>query len=488
MTISARPARSTILAAGAAIALACAALAAPPVAEKADMPKEQAIQYADALSAAFRHAADSITPSVVKIATKETRKGQVIQTPFGPMGGGQQQRAGVGSGFVFDAQGHIITNNHVVEGAQEIEVIFEDGTRIDAKVIGTDPETDLAVVKVDPESVTSGTLHPAALGDSDAARVGDWVLAVGSPLDLEETVTAGIISATGRKTGILRGRGYESFIQTDAAINPGNSGGPLVNLRGEVIGINSNIKTTSGGSVGLGFAIPTSMARDIITQLVETGSVKRGYLGIGLSDVSQENAVLLGLPPTTRGTLVTTVEEGSPAEKAGVQKDDVITGINGSAVRDSDDLRLKVARIRPGAKAELAILRDKSKQTISIEVGDRSKSASVADAEGGPILRSLGLGVAPAPAATLRQQNITGGGVAVVSVRQGSTADDAGFAEGDIILTINNLRVTDPASLGALLQRAAASGTPNLRLTFGVLTAQGEQERKTLRLPPTSGR
>ncbi len=487
MTSPARAPRTILLAAGAALAIASAALAAPPVAEKADMPKEQAIQYADALSAAFRYAADAITPSVVKIATKETRKGTVM-TPFGPMGGGSQQRSGVGSGFVFDAKGHIITNNHVVEGAQEIEVIFEDGTKVDAKVVGTDPETDLAVVKVEPDSVTSGTLHPAAIGDSDAARVGDWVLAVGSPLDLEETVTAGIISATGRKTGILRGRGYESFIQTDAAINPGNSGGPLVNLRGEVIGINSNIKTTSGGSVGLGFAIPTSLARDVATQLVENGSVKRGYIGITLADVDQSNTALLGLPPATRGVIVTSVETDSPADKAGLQKDDVITAVNGSSVRDSDDLRLKVARIRPGSKAELAVLRDKSKQTISIEVGDRSKSTTIADAEGGPILRSLGLGVAPAPAAALRQQNITGGGVAVVSVRQGSPAEDAGFSEGDIILTINNLRVSDTASLGALLQRAAASGTPNLRLTFGVLTAQGDQERKTLRLPPTNGR
>lgn len=456
-------------------------------AEPTEAAVAKAIEQAEALSSAFRHAAAKARPSVVQIRSSQTV--QVREwNPFGPMFGGdprgggtrEQKRSGLGSGVILDREGHILTNNHVIQDADELIVVFEDQTEAEATVVGADPQTDVAVIKVDHKKM-SDAVHPATIGDSDTMQVGDWVIAVGSPLELEETVTAGIVSATGRKAGILRNSrgqpGYESFIQTDAAINPGNSGGPLLNLRGEVIGLNSAIKSTSGGSVGLGFAIPTSMFRDIVEQLLEGGAVKRGYLGVNIADLTPEAAQLLGVDENIRGAVIGFVQEGSPADKAGIQKNDIVTEINGEAVRDGDDLRLKIARVRPGKTADLRVLRDSKPLDFRVEVGDQAKTAGA--------FNSLGFAVEEVDPKVVRELKLREqGGAQVSDVRPGSVAEKAGLETGDIILAINNLRVSDSESLAQFLARAQ----PGMRIILDVTSAQGEMSRKVLRVPNTQGR
>ncbi len=467
------------------IAPAWAADKAPQQVAPPDPATSRAIEHAEALSMAFRHAAAMARPSVVQV-----RSTQVVQVrewnPFGPMfgnpGGGtrEQQRSGLGSGVILDREGHILTNNHVIAGADSLEIVFEDGSKAEAEVIGADPQTDVAVVKVDPAQM-SDAVRPATIGDSDSMQVGDWVIAIGSPLELEETVTAGIISATGRRPEIIRNNrgqaGYESFIQTDAAINPGNSGGPLVNLRGEVIGINSAIKSTSGGSVGLGFAIPTTIFRDVTDQLLENGSVKRGYLGVNIAKFTPEAAQLLGVDASLRGALIGFVQEGSPAAAAGLEKNDIVTEINGEAVRDDDDLRFKIAKIRPGKVADIRAYRDGTIREFRVEVGDQAKTASA--------FNSLGFSVEEVDAKVARDLKLREqGGAQVADVRPGSVAEKAGLEAGDIILAINNLRVGDPETLAQYIGRAE----PGMRIILDVASAQGEMSRKVLRVPNTPGR
>ncbi len=468
-------------------ALSLAALA--PITRAATPEDDAAIAQAESLSKAFRRAAAKVKPAVVQVRSKQTIVQRVVDpfemfgfgSPFGNRGPQTRefQRQGLGSGVIMDRDGHVLTNNHVIDGADELIVVFHDETQVEAKVVGTDPATDLAVIKVDPAAL-SAAVTAATLGDSDGMEVGDWVIAIGSPLELQETVTAGIISATGRRQGIIRsseGIGYESFIQTDAAINPGNSGGPLINLRGEVIGINTAIKSTSGGSIGLGFSIPTSIARSVAEQIIETGSVKRGFLGVGLDTVTPENSALLGLEREVRGAVVTNVEKDSPADKAGLQEKDVITAVNGEEVRELADVQLRIARVRPGAKAELRLLRDGRPMEVSVQVGERPTMALTG--------AGLGLSVVDVDAATARRlgfrQRI---GARVSAVAQGSEAEKAGFAEGDIILSLNNLRVPDAATLEGFLARASAG----MRLQFQVVDAQGGTGVKSLTVPGGPGR
>ncbi|MGD9693121.1 MAG: trypsin-like peptidase domain-containing protein [Phycisphaerales bacterium] len=449
---------------------------------------EAAIAQAESLSKAFRRAAAKVRPAVVQVRSKQTIVQRVFDpfeqmfgSPFGNRGPQTRefQRQGLGSGVIIDREGHILTNNHVIQDADELVIVFHDETQAEAKLVGADPATDLAVIKVDPSSL-SAAVSAATLGDSDKMEVGDWVIAIGSPLELQETVTAGIISATGRRQGIIRsseGLGYESFIQTDAAINPGNSGGPLINLRGEVIGINTAIKSTSGGSIGLGFSIPTSMAKTVAEQIIETGSVKRGYLGVGLDTVTTENAALLGLDKDTRGAVVTTVEKDSPADKAGLQEKDVIVAINGSDVRELADVQLKIAGVRPDSEASIKILRDGKEREVTVRVSERP---SLATAGGG-----IGLSVEDVDRATARRLGLRQPmGARVTAVAAGSEAEKAGFAEGDIILSLNNLRVPDATTLQDYLDRAPAG----MRLQFQVVDAQGATGVKSLRAPSASGR
>ncbi len=472
----------------ASASIALGALA--PVTRAAAPEDDAAIAQAESLSKAFRRAAAKVRPAVVQVRSKQTIVQRVVD-PFEMFGFGSPfgnrspqtrefQRQGLGSGVIIDREGHILTNNHVIQDADELIIVFHDETQVEAKLVGADPATDLAVIKVDPSSL-SAAVSAATLGDSDKMDVGDWVIAIGSPLELQETVTAGIISATGRRQGIIGrsngGLGYESFIQTDAAINPGNSGGPLINLRGEVIGINTAIKSTSGGSIGLGFSIPTSIAQSVAEQIIETGSVKRGYLGVGLDTVTPENSALLGLEKDTRGAVVTTVEKDSPADKAGVREKDVILSVNGSEVRELADVQLKIAGVRPGTDAVLRVLRDGKERDITVSVSERP---SLAEAGGG-----IGLSVEDVDRATARRLGLRQVmGARVTGVAPGSAAEKAGFAEGDIILSLNNLRVPDAATLQDYLDRAPARH----RLQFQVVDAQGATGVKSLTVPGGAGR
>ena len=278
----------------------------------------------------------------------------------------ERKEEGLGSGVIVTADGYIITNNHVVEGADEFSVLLPDEREFKAKLIGADPKTDVAVIKIE-----AGNLPTVTLSDSDQIRVGDVVFAVGNPLGVGQTVTMGIVSAKGRnKLGLLENvQGYEDFIQTDAAINMGNSGGALVDARGRLVGINSAIVSTTRGNIGIGFAIPVNLASSIMHSLIETGTVARGYLGVSPESVTPEFAETLGLPKGTKGVVIADVTPGSPAEKADLKRTDVILSVNGRALSSLEDLRLTIAQSMPGSKVILNIVRDGSAHPVKVTLG-----------------------------------------------------------------------------------------------------------------------
>ena len=278
-------------------------------------------------------------------------------TPSAPQRPPESRETGLGSGVVVSVDGYIVTNHHVIDGAEDIKVIFNNNGSFAAKVVGSDPASDLAVLKIDAHN-----LAILPLGDSDRVRVGDVALAIGSPLGLSQTVTAGIISAKGRSTGVSDGS-FEDFLQTDAPINQGNSGGALINTNAELVGINSQIMSSTGGNIGIGFAIPANMTRNVMTQLIETGRVRRGKLGIVIQPVTSDLAASLGLPEV-RGVLVSDVEPGSPAERAGVRRGDVILAFNGTPVIDGNSLRNQVASTQPGTEVTLTVFRDGREQQL----------------------------------------------------------------------------------------------------------------------------
>lgn len=274
----------------------------------------------------------------------------------------ESKQEGLGSGVIVSPDGYILTNNHVVEGADELEISLSDGRKFIAKLIGSDPKTDVAVVKVDADK-----LPVVTLADSDKIRVGDVVFAVGNPLGIGQTVTMGIVSAKGRNVGILGDvGGYEDFIQTDAAINMGNSGGALVDARGRLVGVNSAIISPSRGNIGIGFAIPINMASSVMNSLVETGTVARGYLGVSTDNLTPDFAEQLGLPPNTKGVMISDIVPGSAAEKAGLKLTDVILAVNDHPVSTLEELRLMIARMAPGAAAKLKVFRDGQERTIDV--------------------------------------------------------------------------------------------------------------------------
>jgi Do/DeqQ family serine protease len=276
---------------------------------------------------------------------------------------GEQREMGLGSGVVVSADGYIVTNHHVIDGAEDIRVIFSDNRLFDAKLVGSDPASDLAVLKIDAHD-----LPILPLGDSDRVRVGDVALAIGSPLGLSQTVTAGIISAKGRTTGVSDGS-FEDFLQTDAPINQGNSGGALINTSAELVGINSQIMSSTGGNIGIGFAIPANMTRNVMDQLIVNGRVRRGRLGVVVQAVTPDVAARLGLPEV-RGGLVGEVEPGSPAERAGIRKGDVIVAFNGTPVPDGNSLRNMIASTQPGTEVTLTIFRDGHEQQVRATLGE----------------------------------------------------------------------------------------------------------------------
>lgn len=320
--------------------------------------------------------ADVIAPvqkAVVSVYSSRTVRRPAA--PVFPFFGEQPERdakeRGLGSGVIVSADGYILTNNHVVEGADELKVQFTDSREFKARVIGADPKTDVAVIKIDVEQAPS-----VVLADSDKLRVGDIVFAVGNPLDIGQTVTMGIVSATSREVGILEEvAGYENFIQTDAAINQGNSGGALIDAKGRLIGINSAILSTTRGNIGIGFAVPVNLAASIMHSLIETGSVTRGFLGVQVDPLSPEVAEALGLKKDARGVIVNVVTPGGPAEKAGVKRGDVILSINGHSVTSTQELRLLVAQLRPDSDAEIVCVRDNKEKTLKVKLGKLTDSS-----------------------------------------------------------------------------------------------------------------
>ena len=394
-------------------------------------------------SGSFARVAETVAPAVININT--VTRGALGRTPieeffgeeffrrfFGDVPEREQQQRSLGSGVIVDPSGIALTNAHVVERATDIEAVTADGKKHKAKLVGVDRRTDLAVLRL------QGGPYPAAnLGDSDKIKVGDWVLAIGSPFGLQQTVTAGIISAKGRSLG---GGPFDDFLQTDAAINPGNSGGPLVNMSGEVIGINSAILSRSGGNVGIGFAIPANMARRIYTELVAKGKVTRGWLGVSIQPLTPELAKGFGLRDA-KGVLISDVVQDSPAEKAGIVAGDIITDFDGKKVDNPQDLQKVVAVTAPGKGVPVTVWRDKSHKTMEIRIGDTPDDA-VALKSGNRGKSLLGLDVRPITPEVARQLNLRAAeGVVVVRVEEESAAAEAGLQRGDVIREVNRQRV-----------------------------------------------
>ncbi len=342
-----------------------------------------------------------------------------------------------GSGVIVDAaQGYVITNHHVIQKADQVVVTTRDRRRFNARLVGSDPGTDIALLKIDADN-----LKAIPFGDSDALRVGDFVVAIGNPFGLGQTATSGIVSALGR-TG-LNIEGYEDFIQTDASINPGNSGGALVNLRGELVGINTAIIAPSGGNVGIGFAVPSKMARRVMDQLIRFGEVRRGWLGVTVQDLTPDLAKALGVP-LAEGAVVVEVAEGSPAEKAGLKPRDIITSINGRAMRTSSEVRNELGLTPVGERVEIRVLREGRPLTLTARIGE----------VGGP--GSGGVAVPQLAGARLAdvQRGGRSQGVGVVSVERDSEAWRLGLRRGDVIIAVNQKRVTSVAELREALKEA----------------------------------
>jgi len=410
-----------------------------------------------------------VAPAVVSIGIQGTirQQGQrnpMFDDPFFrrffnvPPDSGVRERPfqSAGSGVVIDAQqGYIITNAHVVENAREITVTLADERQVPAKVVGSDPRTDIAVIQV-----KATGLSQVVLGDSDQLEPGDYVAAIGNPFGLQQSVSYGIVSALGRSG--MNPDGFESLIQTDASINPGNSGGALVNLRGELVGINNMILSGSGGNIGIGFAIPVNMARSIMDQLIKFGSVKRGQLGVTIAPVTPDIAQALSIG-AAGGALITQVAKDSAAARAGIRAGDVVTAINGRNVKSAAEFRNTIGLLRVGDKVELVLLRDGQKRRVSAEVADpvattgESSDGAAAVAEGGQHRALEG--------AQLEEAVGTGGpGVVVRSVTASSPAALAGLRAGDVIVAANGTRVATPEDLSRAWRAAASRGGTTLVL------------------------
>ena len=451
----------------------------------ADPPKQASkpvdIGPANALSEAFQQAAATVRPSVVSISA--TQKAKMIPSrgdvqgkipldrlppefrrffgdkapEFGQQFGGPQrtpERSGLGTGVIITSQGHVLTNNHVVQDADELKVTLHDGRSFVGKVVGTDAKTDVAVIKIE------GTnLVPANLADSDNVKIGQWAIAVGTPFGLEQTVTAGIISATGRdNVGITD---YENFIQTDAAINPGNSGGPLVDLQGRVIGINTAIASRTGGYMGIGFAIPINMARDIKDSLLKDGHVTRGWLGAAIQNLTPEMAESFNFKGTD-GVLVGDALKDGPAAKGGLKSGDIVVEINGKAVHSAQQLRSTVASIAPKTTVSVAYFRDGKRQTTDVTIGLMDTKVAKGETQGeekpheklGMTLET----VTPETAAKLNLASDTKG-VAVTAVEPESLAAKVGLRPGDVIVSAGGKSVDSASAFNdTVSDKALAKG------------------------------
>ncbi len=404
---------------------------------------------------------EAVTPAVVTVRSERRVRSVSQQLPdhpllrefFGERGGvprqPQPRMGGLGSGVIVRADGYVLTNHHVVDGAEDVTVELTDGRSFKADLVGSDAASDLAVLKI----ADAANLSTLPLGNSDEVAVGDVVLAVGNPLGVGQTVTMGIVSAKGRATG---GTSFEDFIQTDAPINQGNSGGALVNTDGELIGINSQILSPSGGNIGIGFSIPANMARNVMTQLIENGEVRRGMLGVTIQPVTSDIARSLGLD-AVKGALVNDVQDGSPAALAGIARGDVITAIAGNEVKDGNELRNKVAQVQPGTKVPLTVVRHGKTREVTATVAELKQAGERRTPGGGdtqPDPTGFGMGVQPLSPEQTRALDIPAGrGVLVASVSPEGRAAEAGLREGDVIEEVDGAPVTSVESLRDLLRK-----------------------------------
>jgi Do/DeqQ family serine protease len=408
-----------------------------------------------------------VTPAVVtirvegraRVSPTQFQDDELLRRFFGDQFGNPSRRGqaphtrGLGSGVVVSNDGYLLTNHHVIDNATDIRVEFADGRTFTAKLVGSDQASDLALLKIE-----AANLRPLMLGDSDAVQVGDIVLAVGNPLGIGQTVTSGIVSAKGRSTGVGDGS-YEDFLQTDAPINQGNSGGALVNTKGELIGINSQILSVSEGNIGIGFAIPANMARHVMDELRTEGRVRRAQLGVTVQPVTSDMAASLGLSDA-RGAIVSSIESGSAAERAGVKRGDVIVSFNGQPVTDYNALRNRVADAKPGSNAAVGIMRDGSEKTLTVKLDEASANRSARNSSGhapeSADQTALGVAVEPltpeiaARARLPRSLN----GLLVENVDPDGRAADAGIQAGDVIVEANRKAVTSVDDLRTAVRSA----------------------------------
>lgn len=480
-----------------ALALPGVAQTLPPVAAPAAPPAAAPVAGAENVPAgrpdSFAPLARRLLPAVVNISSviggaapaRPNQRPEAPDTPQAPPGspfeeffrdffnrnrppGGQQEGQpqqrprgqSMGSGFVIDPSGIIVTNNHVIENATEVNVILQDNTTLRAEVLGTDPRTDLAVLRVRP----AAPLPSVPWGDSDAAQVGDWVLAIGNPFGLGGTVTAGIVSARGRD---IRQGPFDDFIQTDAAINRGNSGGPLFNMRGEVVGINTAIYSPTGGSIGIGFSIPSNLARGITAQLADGGRVRRGWLGVNIQQVTDEIAESLGLQGGARGALVARVENGTPAAEGGIRSGDVVLRFNSQEVRDIRALPRLVAESAVGARVPVVVWRDGREVTVQVTLGELPTEPRLAAAtpnvpQPGRPTEIAGIGmrvtaITPEVRERLRLRPEQRG-VAVVDVLPNSPASEREIRAGDVIVEVQQERVNTPQELAQRVEQLRRQG------------------------------
>jgi serine protease Do len=451
------------------------------------------VASAEQLSSAFKSAARRVAPSVVHIVAVNRDHVAALPREF-PGGGnglpdlfgdealrrffdqmrphvrpqaqqgpGGPERRGQGTGFVARADGYIVTNNHVVAEAEELLVTLQDGREYDAAVVGTDAESDLAVLKIEARD-----LEPVAFGESDGIETGEWVIAVGSPFGLEQTVTAGIVSATGR-TGMGLAT-FENFIQTDAAINPGNSGGPLVNLRGEVVGMNTAISTRNGGNLGIGFAIPSRMVRSVSDSIIEHGRVSRGWLGVQIQPLTEDLARTFGLDGGA-GVLIADVVAGGPSAEAGLKAGDVVTAVDGADVGSPSELLGLVAQAAPGERLELTIVRDGDERSVRVALGERPGHAPQAGGQSSPYAPPVDLGLAVEPLSSDLAERLggIGSGVVVRGIEPGGPAAACGLRRGDAILKVGATAVTDPRAFWSAVSEQDLSAGARLHVWRGGL-------------------
>lgn len=428
-----------------------------------------------ALRTSYAEVVNRVSPAVVTIRT-ESRARAPRQFPFmddpffrrffgDPSSPAPERRVrGLGSGVIVTSDGYILTNHHVIDGAQQIEVELQGGRTATAKLVGSDPPSDLAVLKIDQSGLSA-----LALADSDKVQVGDIVLAIGNPLGIGQTVTMGIISAKSRRTGLSNGS-FEDFLQTDAPINRGNSGGALVDGSGDLVGINSQILSPSGGSIGIGFAIPANMARNVLDQIIKQGKVTRGHLGIVVQPVTEEIATSLRLN-NANGVIVSQVQPGSAAERAGLRRGDVILALNGNLVSDPNSFRNEIAGTPPGRTVTLRIWREGSEQELRPTLGEFTPeerasrpSEESSPQPGGDDEARLGIGVQPLTPALAQQLGISADtqGLVVMEVDPSGPAADAGIQRGDVIEQVNQQPVRSVADLRSAVERAGQ--TPLLLL------------------------